>query len=174
MELIRKTEEPARRRLFGVLDDKKVVIDPQLRSPARKSWGLGRRRCLMPAIYLLDTYIPIKVSVEAEFRAMPARVRRILEDPEAELLLNGVSEVEISIKNALGKTQSSQGSTSRCLHERRHSYLSPEAAPYEPAIRPADAPQRSVRPHDHRDSAGRRAPCYLTRPAVPKNARSCA
>jgi len=57
----------------------------------------------MPSIYLLDTHVPVQAGTEKEYRAMPARVRRILEDPESELLLSVVSEVEIAIKGALGK-----------------------------------------------------------------------
>lgn len=57
----------------------------------------------MPATYLLDTHVPIEVGVSGGFQAMPARVRRILEDPQTELLLSVVSEVEIAIKNGIQK-----------------------------------------------------------------------
>ena len=53
--------------------------------------------------FLLDTHVVIDFSVQGGFEAMPVRVRRILEDPDAELLLSVASEAEVAIKSRTGK-----------------------------------------------------------------------
>ena len=65
----------------------------------------------MAQTYLLDTHVPVEASNEDGLAAMPVGVRRILCDPEAELLLSVVSEVEIAIKSALGKLDLSGSAT---------------------------------------------------------------
>ncbi|MGH9438848.1 MAG: hypothetical protein ACRD22_13375, partial [Terriglobia bacterium] len=57
----------------------------------------------MAGRFLIDTHVVVDIGVQGGFEAMPARVRRILEDPEAERLLSVASEVEIAIKCRLGK-----------------------------------------------------------------------
>ncbi len=57
----------------------------------------------MPGRFLLDTHVVVDVGSKGGFETMPVRVRRILEDPEAELLLSVVSEVEVAIKSRVGK-----------------------------------------------------------------------
>jgi PIN domain nuclease of toxin-antitoxin system len=52
---------------------------------------------------LLDTHVVIDAGAAGGFEAMPAKVRRILEDPEVDLLLSVVSEAEVAIKTRLGK-----------------------------------------------------------------------
>jgi PIN domain nuclease of toxin-antitoxin system len=53
--------------------------------------------------FLLDTHVVVDIGTKGGFEKMPARVRRILEDPDAELLLSVVSEVEVAIKSRIGK-----------------------------------------------------------------------
>jgi len=53
--------------------------------------------------FLLDTHIPVDVSSPAGWQGLPLKVRRILENPDADLLLSVVSQVEVAIKNRLGK-----------------------------------------------------------------------
>ena len=53
--------------------------------------------------YLLDTHVVIEMGTIEGFGEMPIRVRRILEDPEAELLFSVVSAAEVAIKNRIGK-----------------------------------------------------------------------
>lgn len=53
--------------------------------------------------YLLDTHVVIALGSAGGFEAMPVRVRRILEDPEAELLLSVASQAEVAIKSRIGK-----------------------------------------------------------------------
>lgn len=57
----------------------------------------------MAGRFLLDTHVVVDLAVTGGFEAMPAAVRRILKDPEAELLLSVASEIEIAIKSRLGK-----------------------------------------------------------------------
>jgi PIN domain nuclease of toxin-antitoxin system len=57
----------------------------------------------MAGRFLLDTHVPVDISSPAGWQSMPLKVRRILENPDAELLLSVVSEVEVAIKNSLGK-----------------------------------------------------------------------
>ena len=57
----------------------------------------------MPGRFLLDTHIVVDIATQGGFEAMPPKVRRILEDPEAGRLLSVASEVEIAIKHQLGK-----------------------------------------------------------------------
>ncbi len=59
---------------------------------------MGRR-------FLLDTHVVIEMSARGGLDALPARVRRILEDPEVDLLLSVASEVEVAIKSRLGKLE---------------------------------------------------------------------
>ncbi len=57
----------------------------------------------MASRFLLDTHVVIDVGTKGGLEAIPLKVRRILEDPEVDLLLSVVSEVEVEIKNRLGK-----------------------------------------------------------------------
>jgi len=57
----------------------------------------------MPGRFLLDTHVVVDIATQGGFQAMPPKVRRILEDPEADRLLSAASEVEIAIKYRLGK-----------------------------------------------------------------------
>ena len=53
--------------------------------------------------YLLDTHVVINIGVGGGLQAMPAKVRKILEDPGSELLVSVVSEAEVAIKSRIGK-----------------------------------------------------------------------
>jgi len=53
--------------------------------------------------FLLDTHIVIDAGIAGGLQSMPGKVRRILEDPEVDLLLSVVSEAEVAIKTRLGK-----------------------------------------------------------------------
>ncbi len=55
----------------------------------------------MRQTYLLDTHVPVEVSIATGLAGLPTAVRGILH--EAELLLSVVSEVEIAIKYTIGK-----------------------------------------------------------------------
>ncbi len=55
--------------------------------------------------FLLDTHVVIDVAVKGGFEAMPSRVRRILENPEAELLLSVASEIEVAFKSRIGRLE---------------------------------------------------------------------
>ena len=57
----------------------------------------------MAGRFLLDTHVIVDIGTRGGFEGMPARVRRILENPETELLLSVASEAEVAIKNRLGK-----------------------------------------------------------------------
>jgi PIN domain nuclease of toxin-antitoxin system len=57
----------------------------------------------MPGRFLLDTHIIVDIGTQSGFAAIPARVRRILEDSDSELLLSAASEAEIAIKTRIGK-----------------------------------------------------------------------
>ena len=57
----------------------------------------------MPPAHLLDTHVVVEASLSGGFEAMPAKVRRILEDPQTELLISVASEMEIAIKSGLQK-----------------------------------------------------------------------
>jgi PIN domain nuclease of toxin-antitoxin system len=57
----------------------------------------------MAGRFLLDTHVPVDVSGPAGWQRLPLKVRRILEDPNADLLLSVVSQVEVAIKSSLGK-----------------------------------------------------------------------
>ena len=52
---------------------------------------------------LLDTHVVVDLASPGGFDAMPLKVRRLLEDPDVELLLSVASEIEIAIKTRLGK-----------------------------------------------------------------------
>ncbi len=53
--------------------------------------------------FLLDTHVVVDAGTIGGVEAMPVRVRRILEDPNADLLLSVVSEVEVAIKSRIGR-----------------------------------------------------------------------
>jgi len=53
--------------------------------------------------FLLDTHVVIDIGTAGGLEAMPKRVRRILEDPEVDLLFSVVSEAEVAIKSRIGK-----------------------------------------------------------------------
>lgn len=53
--------------------------------------------------FLLDTHVVIELGAKGGFDAMPTKVRRLLENPESELLLSVASEAEVAIKSRLGK-----------------------------------------------------------------------
>jgi PIN domain nuclease of toxin-antitoxin system len=55
--------------------------------------------------FLLDTHVVVDIGTKGGFEKMPPRVQRILEDPDAELLLSVVSEVEMAIKSRIGKLE---------------------------------------------------------------------
>ncbi len=57
----------------------------------------------MAGRFLLDTHVVVDAGSKGGFEAMPSRVRRILEDPEVELLLSVASEIEVAIKSRIGK-----------------------------------------------------------------------
>lgn len=57
----------------------------------------------MPGRFLLDTHVVVDIGTKSGFETIPARVRRIMEDSDAELLLSAVSEAEIAIKTRTGK-----------------------------------------------------------------------
>lgn len=59
----------------------------------------------MPERLLLDTHVPVDFGVVGGIEAMPARIRRLLEDPEIDLLLSAVSITEIAVKSSIGKLQ---------------------------------------------------------------------
>ena len=52
---------------------------------------------------LLDTHVVVDLASTGGFDAMPLKVRRLLEDPDVELLLSVVSEIEVAIKSRIGK-----------------------------------------------------------------------
>jgi PIN domain nuclease of toxin-antitoxin system len=54
---------------------------------------------------LLDTHVVIDIATSRGFASMPVRVRRILENPDVELLLSVASEAEVAIKSRIGKLQ---------------------------------------------------------------------
>lgn len=54
---------------------------------------------------LVDTHVVVDISGTGGFEAMPAKVRRILQDPEVDLFLSTISVAEIAIKGGLGKLQ---------------------------------------------------------------------
>lgn len=55
--------------------------------------------------FLLDTHVVVDVGTKGGFESMPVRVQRILDDPDVELLLSVVSEVEVAIKSRNGKLE---------------------------------------------------------------------
>jgi PIN domain nuclease of toxin-antitoxin system len=55
--------------------------------------------------FLLDTHVVVDVGTKGGFEKMSARVRRILEDPDAELLLSVASDIEVAIKSRIGKLE---------------------------------------------------------------------
>jgi len=59
----------------------------------------------MPQRVLVDTHVVIDAGTAGGFEAMPLRVRRILENPDVELLLSVVSEAEVAIKSRIGKLE---------------------------------------------------------------------
>ena len=58
--------------------------------------------------FLLDTHVVVSLGVRGGISALPDKVRRILENPESELLVSVASQVEVAIKNQLGKLQLSR------------------------------------------------------------------
>jgi PIN domain nuclease of toxin-antitoxin system len=52
---------------------------------------------------LLDTHVVVDIATITGFAALPAKVRRVLEDPDTELLLSVASEIEVAIKSRIGK-----------------------------------------------------------------------
>lgn len=55
--------------------------------------------------FLLDTHVVVDIGTEGGFEAMPVRVKRILADPDSELLLSVASQAEIAIKARIGKLE---------------------------------------------------------------------
>jgi PIN domain nuclease of toxin-antitoxin system len=53
--------------------------------------------------FLLDTHVIIDIGTTAGFEGLPVKVQRVLEDPDVELFLSVVSEVELAIKSRNGK-----------------------------------------------------------------------
>ena len=58
--------------------------------------------------FLIDTHVVIEIGSIGGLEAMPRRVQRILQDPDADLLLSVVSEAEVAIKSRIGKLQLSK------------------------------------------------------------------
>ncbi len=58
--------------------------------------------------YLLDTHVVISLGIRGGLDTLPDKVRRILENPESELLVSVASQVEVAIKNQLGKLELSR------------------------------------------------------------------
>jgi PIN domain nuclease of toxin-antitoxin system len=52
---------------------------------------------------LLDTHVVVDIATKDGFEALPAKVRRILDDSDVELLLSVASEIEVAIKSRIGK-----------------------------------------------------------------------
>ena len=52
---------------------------------------------------LLDTHVVVDIATKDGFDALPAKVRRVLNDPDVELLLSVASEIEVVLKNRIGK-----------------------------------------------------------------------
>ena len=59
----------------------------------------------MAGRFLLDTHVVVDLGNAGGFEALPVRVRQILEDPNAELLLSVASEIEVAIKSRNGKLE---------------------------------------------------------------------
>ncbi|MHB1743716.1 MAG: type II toxin-antitoxin system VapC family toxin [Acidobacteriaceae bacterium] len=59
----------------------------------------------MAGRFLLDTHLVVDIATRSGFETIPVRVRRILEDPDAELLLSVASEAEVAIQSRIGKLQ---------------------------------------------------------------------
>lgn len=57
----------------------------------------------MAGRFLLDTHVVVEIGVRGGLEAMPAKVRRILENTDTELLVSAASEAEIAIKHRIGK-----------------------------------------------------------------------
>jgi PIN domain nuclease of toxin-antitoxin system len=53
--------------------------------------------------FLLDTHVVIDIGIAGGLEAMPAKVQRILRDPEVDLVLSVVSDAEVAIKSRIGK-----------------------------------------------------------------------
>jgi PIN domain nuclease of toxin-antitoxin system len=62
---------------------------------------------------LLDTHVVIDLGTPDGLGTIPPKVRRILDDPEMDLLLSVVSEAEIAIKSQLGKLELTAGDLAR-------------------------------------------------------------
>lgn len=62
----------------------------------------------MAGRFLLDTHMIVDIATRGGFETLPAKVQRILEDPEAELLLSAASDAELAIKSSIGKLRLSQ------------------------------------------------------------------
>ena len=60
--------------------------------------------------FLLDTHVVVDIALSGGIESTPLKVRRILEDPDVELLLCVASSVEIAIKNKIGKLNLSRDS----------------------------------------------------------------
>ena len=52
---------------------------------------------------LLDTHVVLDLATVGGLERMPARVQRVLQDPNVDLLLSVVSEPEIAVKSRMGK-----------------------------------------------------------------------
>ena len=63
----------------------------------------------MAGRFLLDTHVVVDIGISGGLEAMPLRVRRILQDPERELLLSVASQIEIAIKTRIGKLDLTNG-----------------------------------------------------------------
>ncbi len=57
----------------------------------------------MAGTFLLDTHVVVDLATEGGFEALPVKVRHILEDANAHLLLSVTSEIEVAIKSRIGK-----------------------------------------------------------------------
>ncbi len=57
----------------------------------------------MAGRFLLDTHVVVEAGTNVGLGSLPAKVRRILEDPDAELLLSVASEAEVAIKSRMGR-----------------------------------------------------------------------
>lgn len=72
---------------------------------------------------LLDTHVVVDIATKDGFEALPAKIRRILADPDVELLLSVASEIEVAIKSTIGKLALTKDELTRiCINAAIASY----------------------------------------------------
>ncbi len=67
--------------------------------------------------YLLDTCIVIEAAEAGHFKGLPRKVRAVLQDKEAELLISSVSITEIAIKTSIGKLNMPDAALMRAIDD---------------------------------------------------------